>query len=109
LSLVHVDLFRQGGDDDEGFGAGAGLEALGLEEMIGEGALFGEGAHGPETAAGGLQEPVLVVEWGARWSSPPADHLAITLSRVTPERRSLVAGAAGLRAAALRSAWTATP
>lgn len=103
LSLVHVDLFRLGDDDDDGLGAGAGFEALGLEELIGDAGLFGEGAPGPEMAA----EPVLVVEWASRWRSPPADHLAITLTRVSPDRRSLVAAATGPRAAALLSAWTA--
>ena len=107
LHLVHVDLFRQGGDDDEGLGGSAGLDALGLEELLADGGLLGEGGPGPEKASSGPQEPVLVVEWGSRWRAPPADHLTITLSRVSPERRSLVAAATGPRAAALLSAWAA--
>lgn len=100
-SLVHVDLFRLGDDDDEGFGGGAGLDALGLEDLLGDAEALGEAAERDDRGA------VTIVEWGARWRSAPADNLAITLSRTTPDRRRLAAVATGPRAAALLSAWTA--
>lgn len=100
-SLVHVDLFRLGGDGDEGFGGGAGLDALGLEDLLAEAGTPGEAAEAEERGA------ATIVEWGDRWRSPPADHLAITLTPTTPDRRRLVAAATGPRAAGLLSAWVA--
>lgn len=96
VALVHVDLFRMGDADDPEIGGGAGFDALGLDEMLGDAGLFGE-------AAGG--DKVLIVEWGSRWRSAPEDHLAITLTPTSPDRRDLVAVASGPRAAALLAAW----
>jgi tRNA threonylcarbamoyl adenosine modification protein YjeE len=100
-SLVHVDLFRLGGDGDEGFGGGAGLDALGLEDLLAEAGTPGEAEEGAGRGT------ATIVEWGDRWRSAPADHLAITLTPTAPDRRRLAAAAAGPRAAALLSAWTA--
>jgi tRNA threonylcarbamoyladenosine biosynthesis protein TsaE len=104
LDLVHVDLFRLAGEDDEGLGGGAGLDALGLDDLLADSGSLGEAAGGPAEADRGS---VQIVEWGSRWRSPPADHLAITLTRTSPDRRRLSAAATGPRAAALLSAWAA--
>lgn len=100
-SLVHVDLFRLGGDGDEGMGGGAGLDALGLDDLLAEAGTPGE------AEAGGERGAVTIVEWGSRWRSAPPDHLEITLTRTTPEHRRLLARATGPRAAALLTAWVA--
>ncbi|MCY1054523.1 tRNA (adenosine(37)-N6)-threonylcarbamoyltransferase complex ATPase subunit type 1 TsaE [Nannocystis sp. SCPEA4] len=102
-SLCHVDLFRLGGDGDEGFGGGAGFDSLDLEDMLVEAGAFGEAAEQPYADRGAA----MIVEWGSRWRSPPADHLAITLTRPSVDRRSLFAAATGPRAAALLCAWSA--
>jgi tRNA threonylcarbamoyladenosine biosynthesis protein TsaE len=102
-SLVHVDLFRLGGDGDEGIGGGAGFDSLDLEDMLAESGALGEAAEQPHEAGG----VVMIVEWGSRWRSPPADHLAITLTRPSEDRRALFAAATGPRATALLSAWSA--
>lgn len=101
-SLVHVDLFRLGGDGDEGLGGGAGFDSLDLEELLLEAGAFGEAAEQPSLSRGAA----MIVEWGSRWRTPPADHLAITLTRPSADRRSLFAAATGPRAAALLSAWS---
>lgn len=96
VPLAHVDLFRLGSADDEAIGGAAGFDALGLDDLLADSGLLGEEA-GPGVA--------LIVEWGSRWRTAPADHLTIRLSRTTPERRTLAAAAAGPRAAELLSAW----
>lgn len=98
LPLVHVDLFRVGGEDQVGMGSGAGLDALGLDVDVDEAALLGEGE---------ARGRVLVVEWGSHWRSPPAEHLAITLAHAGPERRTLTAVGRGPRGEALLAAWRA--
>ncbi|MFY0540814.1 tRNA (adenosine(37)-N6)-threonylcarbamoyltransferase complex ATPase subunit type 1 TsaE [Nannocystis pusilla] len=90
-SLVHVDLFRLGGDGDEGLGGGAGFDSLDLEELLLEAGAFGEAAEQPSLSRGAA----MIVEWGSRWRTPPADHLAITLTRPSVDRRSLFAAATG--------------
>jgi tRNA threonylcarbamoyladenosine biosynthesis protein TsaE len=63
IELVHVDLFRLGEDGPLG---DAAFESLGLEhdELVGPGR-------------------VLVVEWSELWREPPAEHLELTLGRVS--------------------------
>ena len=97
VTLVHVDLFRLADAEDEGMGGVAGFDALDLEEI----------AEDELQRGGGSGARVLVVEWAARWSQPPADHLAIRLA-LTPEgrTRSLHATARGSRSAELLAAWT---
>jgi len=92
VTLVHVDLFRLGAEDDEAIGAGVGLDAVGLDDLLAESELGG-GAS------------VLVVEWGKRWRSAPADRLEITLAPAGPERRDLVTSARGPRSTLLLAAW----
>lgn len=101
-NLVHVDLFRLGGDGDEGLGAGAGFDSLDLEDMLAETGALGEAAEQPHADRGA----VMIVEWGSRWRSPPADHLEVTLTRPSADRRSLRVAATGPRSAALLSAWS---
>jgi tRNA threonylcarbamoyl adenosine modification protein YjeE len=96
VPLAHVDLFRLGGEDDEAIGGAAGFDALGLDDLLADAGLYGEQA-GPGVA--------LIVEWGSRWRTAPADHLAIRLIRTSPDRRDLKAVARGPRAAELLSAW----
>lgn len=96
VPLAHVDLFRLGGADDEAIGGAAGFDALGLDDLLADAGLFGEEA-GPGVA--------LLVEWGSRWRTAPADRLAIRLTRTRPDRRDLSASAAGPRAAELLAAW----
>lgn len=97
VTLVHVDLFRLADADDEGMGGAAGFDALDLEEI----------AEDELQRGGGSGARVLVVEWAARWSQPPADHLAIRLALESGGRaRSLHATARGSRSAALLAAWT---
>lgn len=100
-SLVHVDLFRLAGEDDEGLGGGAGLDALGLEDLLADAGTPGEAEEADDRGT------VTIVEWGSRWRSAPPDHLEITLTRTTPDHRRLLARATGPRAAALLSAWVA--
>lgn len=96
VPLAHVDLFRLGSESDEAIGGAAGFDALGLDDLLADEGLYGEAA-GPGVA--------LLVEWGSRWRTAPADHLAIRLTRTTPDRRTLSAAAGGPRAAELLSAW----
>jgi len=97
VTLVHVDLFRLADEEDEGMGGSAGFDALALEEIAEDQLQLG---------AGGSLGRVIVVEWAAKWSPPPAEHLAIRLARVDGGRaRSLQAAAQGPRAAALLAAW----
>lgn len=96
LTLVHVDLFRLADADDEGMGGVAGFDALDLEEIAEEQLQVGGGSLGR----------VVVVEWAAKWSRPPSEHLAIRLERVDGGlARSLRAAAEGPRAAAVLAAW----
>ncbi len=102
LTLVHVDLFRLADADDDGMGGGAGFDALGgpgaidLEEIT-EDALQLVADPGP---------CVLVVEWAAKWSRPPADHLAIRLRPADAGTRRIVdVEARGPRCAAIVAAW----
>jgi tRNA threonylcarbamoyladenosine biosynthesis protein TsaE len=96
LTLIHVDLFRLADADDEGMGGVAGFDALDLEEIAEEQLQIGGGSLGR----------VIVVEWAAKWSRPPAEHLAIRLERVDGGlARSLAAWAEGPRAAAVLAAW----
>ena len=104
LTLVHVDLFRLGDEEDEGMGGAAGFDALagpaGLElEEITEDALLLVGDPGPQ---------ILVVEWAARWRRPPADHLAIRLRPSEGGTRRIVeVEARGPRCAAILARWSA--
>ena len=96
LTLVHVDLFRLADADDEGMGGVAGFDALDLEEIAEEQLHVGGGSLGR----------VIVVEWAAKWSRPPTEHLAIRLERVQGGlARSLHASAEGPRATAVLAAW----
>lgn len=96
LTLVHVDLFRLADADDEGMGGVAGFDALDLEEIAEEQLQVGGGSLGR----------LVVVEWAAKWSRPPTEHLVIRLERVQEGRaRSLQASAEGPRAAAVLAAW----
>ncbi len=98
LTLVHIDLFRLADADDEGMGGVAGFDALDLEEIAEEQLQIGGG--------GGSLGRVIVVEWAAKWSRPPTEHLAIRLERALAGRaRSLVATAEGPRATAVLAAW----
>jgi tRNA threonylcarbamoyladenosine biosynthesis protein TsaE len=97
LTLVHVDLFRLADDADEGMGGAAGFDALALEEIAEDQLQLG---------GGGSLGRVIVVEWAAKWSRPPDEHLAIRLAPVQGGRaRSLRAVAEGPRAAAVLAAW----
>jgi len=97
LTLVHVDLFRLADADDEGMGGVAGFDALDLEEIAEEQLHVG---------GGGSLGRVIVVEWAAKWSHPPTEHLAIRLERVQGGLgRSLHATAEGPRAEAVLAAW----
>ena len=104
LTLVHVDLFRLADAEDEGMGGAAGFDALGgpggvdLEEIT-------------EDALQLIADPgarVLVVEWAAKWTTPPEDHLTIRL-RLAAEgtRRIVEAAAQGPRSTAILAAWSA--
>lgn len=96
LTLVHIDLFRLADADDEGMGGVAGFDALDLEEIAEEQLQVGGGSLGR----------VIVVEWAAKWSRPPTEHLTIRLERVLAgQARSLLAAAEGPRAAAVLAAW----
>ena len=103
-TLVHVDLFRLGDAQDEGMGGAAGFDALGgpgaidLEEITEDALqLVGDPGH-----------RVLVVEWAAKWSTPPADHLAIQLRLADGgARRTLDVAARGPRSTAVLAAWSA--
>lgn len=95
VALVHVDLFRLAtteadGLADPGMGGEAGFHALGdLEEDL--------QVVGPR---------LLVVEWAEKWTTPPADHLAIDLGYAAGgDRRTLRAVAVGPQATAVRRAW----
>lgn len=94
VTLAHVDLFRLGAEDDEAIGGAAGFDAIGLDELLAEAELAGAGAG-----------VALVVEWGKRWRSAPADRLGVTLSITGPDRRVVIAEASGPRSAALLAAW----
>ncbi len=99
LTLVHIDLFRLADADDEGMGGVAGFDALDLEEIAEEQLQVGDGG-------GGRAGRVIVVEWAAKWSRPPTEHLAIRLAPVQGgQARSLHAVAEGPRAAAVLAAW----
>lgn len=96
-TLVHVDLFRLADADDEGMGGGAGFDALMLEEIAGE-----------EVELAGISTRVLVVEWAAKWSTPPADHLEIRLAIEPPGTRRIVElEARGPRSAEILARWSA--
>jgi tRNA threonylcarbamoyl adenosine modification protein YjeE len=103
-TLVHVDLFRLADADDDGMGGAAGFDALGgpgaidLEEITEDALqLVGDPGH-----------RVLVVEWAAKWSTPPADHLAIQLRLADGgARRILDVEARGPRSTAILAAWSA--
>lgn len=96
-TLVHVDLFRLADADDEGMGGGAGFDALMLEEIAGD-----------ESPLAGTSARVLVVEWAAKWSTPPADHLTIRLAIEPAGRRRIVESEAhGPRSAAILAEWSA--
>jgi tRNA threonylcarbamoyladenosine biosynthesis protein TsaE len=95
-TLVHVDLFRLADADDEGMGGGAGFDALMLEEIAGD-----------ESELAGISARVLVVEWAAKWSTPPADHLAIRLAIEPPGTRRIVElEARGPRSAEILARWS---
>ena len=97
LTLVHVDLFRLADDNDEGMGGAAGFDALALEEIAEEQLQLG---------GGGSLGRVIVVEWAAKWSRPPTEHLAIRLAPVQRGlARSLHAAAQGPGGAAVLAAW----
>ena len=97
LTLVHIDLFRLADDSDEGMGGAAGFDALALEEIADEQLQFG---------GGGSLGRVIVVEWAAKWSRPPSEHLRIRLAPVQGGlARSLHATAQGPGAAAVLAAW----
>ena len=103
-TLIHVDLFRLADADDEGMGGAAAFDALAgpggvdLEEIT-------------EDALQLVADPgarLLVVEWAAKWSSPPADHLTIRLALADAgTRRVLEAQAQGSRSTAVLAAWSA--
>lgn len=103
-SLVHVDLFRLADADDDGMGGAAGFDALGgpgaldLEEITEDALqLIGDPGH-----------RVLVVEWAAKWSRPPADHLEIRLRLADGGARRIVeVEARGPRSTAILAAWSA--
>jgi tRNA A37 threonylcarbamoyladenosine biosynthesis protein TsaE len=103
-TLVHVDLFRLADADDDGMGGAAGFDALGgpgaldLEEITEDALqLIGDPGH-----------RVLVVEWAAKWSTPPADHLTIRLHLADGgARRILGAEARGPRSTTILAAWSA--
>lgn len=95
-TLVHVDLFRLADADDEGMGGAAGFDALMLEEIAGD-----------ESPLAGASATVLVVEWAAKWSTPPQDHLSIRLGFAAGgERRILEIEARGPRSEAILAAWS---
>lgn len=96
VPLVHVDLFRLGDGEAPEIGGGAGFDSLGLDDMLADAGLFGEDVAGGHA---------LVVEWGTRWRSAPADRLSVALTRVSADRRDLAAAASGPRSAALLAAW----
>ncbi|MBK9755614.1 MAG: tRNA (adenosine(37)-N6)-threonylcarbamoyltransferase complex ATPase subunit type 1 TsaE [Nannocystis sp.] len=102
VTLIHVDLFRLADADDEGMGGVAGFDALDLEEIAGE-ATSGSAAAEPR---------VLVVEWAAKWSAPPPDHLAIRLAfpggadGFDDSRRIVAVEARGARSAAILARWS---
>jgi len=105
LTLVHVDLFRLADAEDDGMGGAAGFDALGgprgldLEEIT-EDALHLVGDPGRR---------VLVVEWAAKWTTPPAEHLAIRLRLADGgARRILDVDARGPRSTAILAAWSAS-
>ncbi len=92
LPLVHVDLYRLSGHQEEGStGVSAAAEALGLEDDE----LSGD-------------DRVLVVEWSERWISPPPDHLRITIMRPRGvlTRRLLQAHASGPGSSKRLSEWS---
>lgn len=92
VTLVHLDLFRMADADDEGMGGAAGFDALALEEIAAE-----EDLSGPR---------VIVVEWAAKWSRPPADRLEIRLApALGGAARRLAATAHGDRSGGLLAAW----
>ena len=105
LTLVHVDLFRLADADDDGMGGAAGFDALGgprgldLEEITEDALqLVGDPGH-----------RVLVVEWAAKWTTPPADHLAIRLRLADGgARRIFDVEARGPRSTAILAAWSAS-
>ena len=97
LTLVHIDLFRLADAEDEGMGGVAGFDALDLEEIAEEQLQVG---------GGGSLGRVIVVEWAAKWSRPPTEHLTIRLEpALAGQARSLSAAAEGPRAAAVLAAW----
>ena len=104
LTLVHVDLFRLADAEDDGMGGAAGFDALGgphgldLEEITEDALqLVGDPGH-----------RVLVVEWAAKWTTPPADHIAIRLRLADGGARRIVdVEARGPRSTAILAAWSA--
>jgi tRNA threonylcarbamoyl adenosine modification protein YjeE len=109
VSLIHVDLFRLADRDDEGMGGAAGFDALDLEEIADEAMSIG-GVGGVAAAP-----RVLVVEWAAKWTAPPRDHLAIRLAfpeaggQLDASRRIVAVEARGARSAAILARWSAGP